>query len=325
MVALARRRGHGPHAALVNAVLRRLSREGRALADAQDAPRLNTPNWLWRSWRAAYGEKTARRIAAAHLAEPPLDLTAKSDASAVADTLGGTLLPTGSVRVDAKGPITTLPGFANGDWWVQDAGAALPARLLGDVVGRRVIDLCAAPGGKTAQLAAAGADVVAIDQSAGRLELLTENLARLGLTSEVVSADAATWRPPTESDAVLLDAPCSATGTIRRHPDVARLKRPRDVSAMAEIQTRLLAAAVDMIRPGGPLVYCVCSLEPEEGERQVEPLIAAGRVRRSPIRPAEVDGLGDLLSPSGDLRTLPCHLADAGGIDGFYAARLIRA
>jgi len=324
MVTLARRRGHGPHAALVNAVLRRLAREGRRLADDQDAPRLNTPDWLWRSWRTAYGEENARRIAVMHLAEPPLDVTPRGDASVVAAAVGGTVLPTGSVRVDIKGPISALPGYVNGDWWVQDAGAALPARLLGSVAGRRVIDLCAAPGGKTAQLAAAGAEVVAVDQSARRLERLQENLARLGLAADVVTADAVAWRPLLPADAALLDAPCSATGTIRRHPDVARLKRPRDVLALAETQARLLAAAIDMVCAGGTIIYCACSLEPEEGARQIETVIATEQVRRLPIQAEEVGGLDDLLSPDGDLRSLPCHLADAGGIDGFYAARLVR-
>jgi len=324
-VTLARRRGCGPHAALINAVLRRLSREGHRIADVQDAPRLNTPDWLWRSWRSAYGEASARQIATVHLAEPPLDLTPRRDASAVAAAVGGTVLPTGSVRLEAKGSISSLPGFAGGDWWVQDAGAALPARLFGDVAGRRVIDLCAAPGGKTAQLAAAGADVVAVDQSARRLDRLKENLDRLRLRAEIAVADMASWRPSAPADAVLLDAPCTATGTIRRHPDVARLKRPRDVSDLAETQARLLAAAIEIVRPGGTLVYCVCSLEPEEGEQQIDTMIATGRVRRSPISVTDVGGLVELVSSKGDLRSLPCHLAGAGGIDGFYAARLVRA
>jgi len=218
-----------------------------------------------------------------------------------------------------------LPGYAEGAWWVQDATAAIPARLLGDVAGRKVIDLCAAPGGKTSQLAAAGAQVTAIDRSNRRLERLVTNLQRLNLHAEAIVADAVSWRPAARAPFVLLDAPCTATGAIRRHPDVPRLKTPEDVVRLAAVQERLLAAAIDMLEPGGILVYCTCSLEPEEGPAQIAALLARGApVERRPIEAAEVGGLSVLLTEEGDLRTLPSHLPEFDGIDGFYAARLVR-
>ena len=318
-------RAGSPYRGLVNAVLRRVARDGAAMIAGQDAARLNTPDWLWQSWTAAYGEATARAIAEAHLQEPPLDFSVKADAALWAGRLQAELLPTGSLRRAAGGAIESLPGFADGAWWVQDAAAALPARLLGAVAGRNVIDLCAAPGGKTAALAAAGARVTAVDRSAARVRRLTENLRRLDLPVTAVAADAAVWRPEAPADAVLLDAPCSATGTIRRHPDVARLKRPGDLPGLIATQSRLLAAAVEMLRPGGRLVYCVCSLQPEEGPERIAGLLAADpRLRREPIAPAEVGGLAELITPAGDLRTLPSQLPDRGGLDGFYACRLRR-
>ena len=275
------RRDRGAHrfAKLVNAVLRRVGERGVSLLADQDGVRLNTPDWLWQRWPDAYGPETARRIAEASLVEAPLDLTLKpgapADAQAWAEKLGGALLPTGSVRVAAHGRIEDLPGFAEGAWWVQDAAAALVVRLAGDVAGRSVADLCAAPGGKTAQLAAAGAQVTAVDVSASRLARLRENLTRLHLQAEVVEADAATWSPGRTFDVVILDAPCSATGTIRRHPDILRLKRSEDIARMAELQQTMLANAAGLVAPGGLLVYATCSLEPEEGERQVAAFLAA--------------------------------------------------
>ena len=319
----------GPEAAgfkgLANAVLRRIAQEGEAMLAATADPAVNMPAWLWRSWCAAYGEATAAAIAAAHLAEPPLDLTVKGDAAAWAARLGATVLPTGGLRRPLGGAIVELPGYAEGAWWVQDAAAALPARLLGPVAGLRVVDLCAAPGGKTAQLAAAGAEVTAVDRSAARLERLAANLARLHLTARIVAADAAQWRPPAPAEAVLLDAPCTATGTIRRHPDIPWLKTPDDLAKLVPLQDRLLAAAVEMTAPGGVLVYCVCSLQPEEGPQRIAALLAAGApVAFLPIDPAEIGGLAETITGTGELRTLPCHLAGLGGLDGFYAARLRR-
>jgi len=310
---------------LLNAVLRRVDRERDRHQQLAVDPSLNTPPWLWQSWVAAYGDETAAAMAAAHLREPPLDLSLKQDAAVWRDRLGGTLLPTGSLRLAFDGAIDALAGFAEGAWWVQDAAAALPARLLGDVRGKRVVDLCAAPGGKTAQLAAAGADVTAVDRAAPRLERLAENLARLGLHAATVAADAATWRPESAADAVLLDAPCSATGTIRRHPDVPWLKRPQDLATLAQLQDRLLLAATAMVRPGGTIVYCTCSLQPEEGPRRIAALLAnQAPVERVPIDAAEVGGIAEFITAEGDLRTLPSQLANDGGIDGFYAARLRR-
>ncbi len=316
---------------LLNAVLRRLSREGKEIVAAQDAARLNTPDWLWEPWAAAYGEATARAIAEAQLGEPPLDLTCKGDPETClklfgAEKLQTEVLPTGSLRLaGGQGDVARLPGYAEGAWWVQDAAAALPARLLGDISGKTVIDLCAAPGGKTAQLAAAGAEVIAVERAEGRLKRLQENLHRLKLGAATVAADAATWKPPAPADAVLLDAPCSASGTLRRHPDIAWLKGGRDVTGLIRAQDKLLAQAVEMVKPGGLLVYAVCSLQPEEGPKRIAALLASGAaVERVAITPAELPGLEDAITPEGDLRTLPCHWAEKGGLDGFYACRLRR-
>jgi 16S rRNA (cytosine967-C5)-methyltransferase len=235
-VELARGPRLAAHRGLVNAVLRRLTREAPELVAAQDAARLDTPDWLWDAWTAAYGEAAARAIASSHLGEPPLDLSVRGDGparAAWAGKLDAEVLPNGTLRLPpGRGEVTRLAGYDEGAWWVQDAAAALPARLLGPVEGRRVIDLCAAPGGKTAQLAAAGAEVTAVERSASRLAQLRENLARLGLEATTVAADATTWRPRDPADAVLLDAPCSATGTLRRHPDIAHLKGPEQIAAL---------------------------------------------------------------------------------------------
>jgi 16S rRNA (cytosine967-C5)-methyltransferase len=313
---------------LVNAVLRRVAREGPGLVADLDPVPLDTPAWLLARWRRSFGDKTARRIAIAHGHEPPLDLTLKTEAESWAQRLRGRMLPTGTVRTTAQGAVSLLPGYSEGVWWVQDAAAALPARLLGDIVGKSVLDVCAAPGGKTAQLALAGARVTAIDRSANRLVRLRDNLARLGLAAETVAADATEWQGG-PFDAVLVDAPCSSTGTIRRHPDVAWLKRENDLTALADLQRRLLDRAVALTKPGGVIVYCTCSLEPEEGEAQVEALLAREpSVRRRPLGTGEIPGTGEFINSAGDLRTLPCHWPDPdprmAGLDGFYAARLER-
>ncbi len=322
-VDLAHSRGFLSHKGLVNAVLRRLSVEGGELSRGQDAARLNTPDWLWRSWSRAYGEETARAIASAHLKEAPLDLTLRENPAEWCEKLQGLLLPTGTVRRQAGGAVTSLPGYDEVAWWVQDAAAALPARLLGDIAGSEVVDLCAAPGGKSAQLAIAGARVTAIDRSTRRLDRLVANFARLGLPVEAVVADALVWRPPRPVGAVLLDAPCTTTGAIRRHPDVPHLKTPDDVARLAVVQANLLRAAVEMLMPGGTLVYCTCSLEPEEGPRQIELLLRSGApVARRPITPEEIGGKNEWITPDGDLRTLPCHLPEFDGIDGFFCTRL---
>jgi len=317
------------YAGLVNAVLRRVAREGAERLRDLDTVALDTPPWLMARWTQSYGAATARAIAQANGQEAALDLTVKENAAHWAGALGGRVLPTGTVRAIAHGRVSQLPGFAEGAWWVQDAAAALPARLLGDVRGQSVADLCAAPGGKTAQLAHAGARVVAVDRSDGRLVRLRQNLARLALAAETVVADAAHWQAG-PFDAVLLDAPCSSTGTIRRHPDIPWLKREADIAGLATLQRALLAHAVELVRPGGLLVYCTCSLEPEECEAIVDDLLGRDpRLRRRAVTAGEVGGLAELVTAAGDLRTLPCHLPDAtpqwGGMDGFYAARLERS
>lgn len=310
---------------LINAVGRRLAAEGKAVAEALDVAQVNTPEWAWAAWSDAYGEETARAIATAHLAEPALDLSVRGDAAGWAAKVGGTVLPTGTVRRAVGGRIEDLPGYAEGAWWVQDAASAMPALLLGEVAGKSVIDLCAAPGGKTAQLAARGADVIAVDHAAERVERLRENLKRLGLKARAVVADVGEWKPDALADAVLLDAPCTATGTARRHPDVLWRKDVSDVLAQSDIQTRLLEAAAAMVKPGGTLVYCVCSMMPQEGEAIVEPFLAAHPdFERVPVRAAELGGEAQFVTAAGDLRTLPSHWPERGGLDGFYAARLRR-
>jgi len=314
-------------ASLANAVLRRLAGSKAEVLSDQDAARLNTPDWLWRRWRAHYGEDAARAIAQQHLLEPPLDLTVKSDAPGWAARLGGVALPTGSVRLAGRGRIEALEGYADGAWWVQDAAAALPARLLGDVAGLRIADLCAAPGGKTAQLAHAGAQVIAVDQSPKRLARLRMNLTRLRLDAETVAADATDWRPPAPLDAVLLDAPCTATGTIRRHPDIAHLKSPADLDKLTALQARLIDNAAEMLRPGGRLVYCTCSLEPEEGIALIDRLLSQRPdFALEPVAAQTLGGLPEWIGAPGVLRTLPHQMPAAdpalSGIDGFFAARL---
>jgi 16S rRNA (cytosine967-C5)-methyltransferase len=319
------------YAGLINAVLRRCAREGQPLIDEVAAQTLDIPPWLMARWSAHYGETTARAIALALSHEPALDLTVKSDAAQWATRLHGETLPTGTVRTLLHGPVTMLPGFAEGQWWVQDAAAALPARLFGDIAGKTIADLCAAPGGKTAQLVQGGALVTAIDRSPNRLVRLRENLARLSLDAAIVEADAAEWQRSGEGfDGVLVDAPCASTGTIRRHPDIAWLKQEADIGALTALQKRLLQKAVTLLKPGGTLVYCTCSLEPEEGEQAIADLLAtAPGMRRAPIDAGEVVGLAEIVTPDGDLRTLPCHLPNLdprlGGLDGFYAARLVKS
>ena len=303
---------------LVNAVLRGLVREPPELDD----PELLAPSWLYARWRAVYSIEGARQIAAMIAEEPATDLSFKdpAQAAALAAELEGEVLPGGSLRTFKRGDISTWPGFAEGGWWVQDAAAAIPARLLNVKPGETALDMCAAPGGKTLQLAAAGAEVTAIDRSAPRLKRVSENLARTGLSAEIVAADAANWTDKRSFDAILLDAPCSATGTFRRHPDVLWAAKPSDVAGLAAVQSKLLDAAVRRLKPGGRLVYCVCSLETEEGEGQV-----AAFLRRTPGVTLDQIAVGEGGSPEasldddGTLRILPHHLA--GGMDGFYVAR----
>jgi 16S rRNA (cytosine967-C5)-methyltransferase len=317
------------YAGLVNAVLRRIARgEGAAALAKLEPLDLDTPELLLARWVKAYGAETAHAIARANRLEPPLDLTVKADPERWAGEFGGIVLPTGSVRLAAHGPIPALPGFGEGAWWVQDAAAALPAQLFGDLSGRAAADLCAAPGGKTAQLVAAGATVTAVDRAEPRLGRLRENLARLGLSATTVAAAAEEWQAG-PFDAVLVDAPCTSTGTIRRHPDVPWRKAASDIEALSALQKRLLHNAITLTRPGGTIVFCTCSLEPEEGEAIVAAALAQDRrVARNPIAASQFPGLEGLITAQGDLRTLPCHWPNAdprmSGLDGFYAARLVR-
>jgi 16S rRNA (cytosine967-C5)-methyltransferase len=325
--------GAAGYKGLVNAVLRRIANDGDALLAQVPPGEASLPDWLWHSWSAAYGAAQATAIAGALLDEPPLDFTVKrpTEGAQWAEALHARLLPGGTLRRAAHDPerpqrLDEAPGFAAGAWWVQDFAAGLPTKLLGNVLGKRVLDLCAAPGGKTAQLAAAGAKVTALDRSQDRLQRLKQNLDRLGLIAECEAADATLWNAAGDFDAVLLDAPCSSTGTLRRHPDVAWLKDPRDIVKLAAAQDRLIDAALRLTKPGGTLLYCVCSLQPEEGPERIAAALARhGDLKRAPLGEADVFGLAELLTPEGDLRSLPCHLADEGGMDGFYAARLAKA
>lgn len=308
---------------LINATLRRVAREGGAALPQQDAERLNTPDWLWSRWVAAYGEKTTRAIAHIHAQTPPLDLAYKGTAkSAPEDAIE---LPGGMFRLANAGNVENLAGFSQGEFWVQDFAATLPARLFGDVREREVLDLCAAPGGKTAQLCAMGARVIAVERDAARMTRLQENLARLRLGAELVLCDVRDYQPKALADCVLLDAPCSATGTIRRHPELPWIKAAADIAACTDAAAELLESAASMVKIEGLLVFAVCSLEPEEGVEQVAHFVRRHpEFERVPVVPEEVYGLAECLDAGGDLRTLPCHLGERDGMDGFYGARLRR-
>jgi 16S rRNA (cytosine967-C5)-methyltransferase len=319
------------YAGLVNAVLRRCAREGQPLIDEVKSKNLDIAPWLFARWSAHYGADTAGEIAHAIGQDPSLDITVKSDAEQWATRLHGETLPTGSVRTLLQGSVTMLPGFTDGQWWVQDAAAALPARLFGDVAGKTIVDLCAAPGGKTAQLVHSGARVTAVDRSPARMARLRDNLTRLSLEAEFVVADGAEWLGQNRGegfDGILIDAPCTSTGTIRRHPDIGWLRQESDIAPLVATQKRLLQQAVAALKPGGMLVYCTCSLEPEEGEQAIAELLRSETaIQRLPVESSEVAGLSEILTADGDLRTLPCHLPHQdprlAGLDGFYAARLV--
>ncbi len=314
---------------LINAVMRQVAENKQGAVDGQDIYALNIPKWLRQRWEAAYGATTAQAIGEACLQPPPLDLSLKSSdqIDQWQDRLSAQKLANHSLRLKQAGQVEQLPGFEDGAWWAQDAAATLPVMLFGDTVkGQTVIDLCAAPGGKTAQLAALGANVVAVDRSAGRLKRVRENLDRLGLSAAIVEANVLSWQPSEPAPFVLLDAPCSATGTIRRHPDILRAKSDKDIDSAAEIQTKMLTHAAGFVAPGGTLVFCTCSLEPEEGPDQVARFLAShSDFERAPLTADEVFGQEDFITADGDLRTLPCHWDTLGGLDGFYAARLKRA
>jgi 16S rRNA (cytosine967-C5)-methyltransferase len=313
----------------INAVLRRMTSEGQEWREKQDIVHLNIPQWLLEHWVKDYGLKEAAHIAQASLSEAATDISVKDqkECDYWATELEASILPTGSLRLTSAGNITELAGFEEGQWWVQDGAAALPAKLFGNLNGKTVIDLCAAPGGKTAQLASAGANVIALDRSAKRLEKLKENMERLKLADkiDVQVGDGSVWQPADPVDAVLLDAPCSATGTIRRHPDVMHLKGQKDINQLCDIQARLLDNMAGMVKSGGTIIYCTCSLQKVEGEQQVNTfLLNHPEFTRVPIKSEEIGGVEELVTKDGDLRVLPYHLAPQGGIDGFYVARLIK-
>jgi 16S rRNA (cytosine967-C5)-methyltransferase len=328
-VTLAREDAHAKHFTdLTNAILRRIAAEKQEILEGSGALSNDAPGWLAERWTRAYGEATAQDIALAHRMEPSLDISVKSDAEAWVDRLGGVLLPTGSIRLTARTAVPQLPGFAEGAWWVQDAAAAIPARLLDVQPGERVLDMCAAPGGKTAQLAVAGAQVTALDRSGPRMQRLQENMQRLGLIVETVVSDAMAYAPTDRFNAILLDAPCSATGTIRRHPDVAWSKTMEDLFKLADLQRRLLDHATTLLKPGGRLVYVTCSLEREEGEAQIAAFLARNAAfSRVAVSPKDVGGAAELINNDGDLRCLPSHWPNPvdrlAGLDGFFASRLV--
>ena len=317
---------------LANGLLRTIARERDVILSNDDPLNRDTPEWLAEKWIKAYGEEDAKKIAAANMQEASVDITVKNDAPGWAERLDAVILPTGSLRLKGRTNVVSLPGYVDGEWWVQDAAAAMPAMLLDPKPGETIADLCAAPGGKTAQLAAAGATVTAIDRSSKRLERLNENMLRLRFSVEAIAIDAMIYSGG-PFDAILLDAPCTATGTIRRHPDVLWTKEAPDLQKLAALQARLLKKAIGMLKPGGRLVYCTCSLELEEGESQIAELLANDdRVKRSPFGKEEMTRLGPELARAingqGELRTLPFMLPNEyprlQGIDGFFAARLVR-
>jgi 16S rRNA (cytosine967-C5)-methyltransferase len=314
---------------LINAVLRRTSETGSEVLSGLEGAVLNSPPWLTAALVETYGDGPARQIIEASLQEPGLDLSAKGDAKALADRLEGMLLPTGSVRLRSAGRIEELTGYADGDWWVQDAAAALPAQFFGAVDGKRVADLCSAPGGKTLQLAALGADVVSVDISKARLKRVHENLKRCGLQAKVEAQDVLTWQSETPFDAVLLDAPCSATGTLRRHPDILHHAEKSQLGDLLSLQASLLKQSAALVKPGGLLVYCTCSLLTVEGEAQVADFLSShSNFVRQPIVAGEAGVPGSWLTGDGDLRTLPHFTVNeeppVSGLDGFYTARLKR-
>jgi 16S rRNA (cytosine967-C5)-methyltransferase len=313
-----------PYKGLINAVLRGVDRDGPGVTTAES----NLPDWIAARWRATYGEAALVGLALATRDEPATDLSLKpgADVLSLAEALGGLTLPGGTLRTARRGDVAEWSGYGEGDWWVQDAAAAVPARLLAPQAGETVLDLCAAPGGKTLQLAASGAEVTALDRSEPRLRRLRANLDRTGLVAEVIAAPAEDWDDPRRFDAVLLDAPCSATGTFRRNPEVLRATRPADIAKLADVQHRLLDAAAERVRPGGRLVYCVCSLEREEGETQVLAFLRRNPAFRTEAAdPHAVGAPAESLTPEGWLRLLPSQWPEQGGLDGFFVARLARA
>lgn len=317
-----RRTAHA--AGLVNAILRKVADAGGSWARL---PAERLPGWLRGRVLSAYGAKVTAAIEQAHTKGAPLDLTLKkpNEAADWADRLKGEVLPTGSIRLSGDYQVTGLPGYDQGSWWVQDAAATLPARILAAKPGERVADLCAAPGGKTMQLAASGADVTAIDISASRLARLEENLDRTGLSANLVEADILDWAPSERFDAILLDAPCSATGTIRRHPELPYIRTGKDLKALFVLQSMMIDRALELLKPGGRLLFATCSLLPEEGEEQAKAALARHsdiKIDKNTVSSLEIPS--EWCSEEGGLRLRPDFLADRGGMDGFYATLFIR-
>lgn len=329
-VRLAEAEGLGRQKGFVNAVLRRMTGEGREWVKKQDPVQMNTPPWMLQEWISDYGLLDAADIAQASMTEAPLDITLKNpnENALWLGALDATALPMGSLRRQSGGSVIDLPGFREGAWWVQDASSSLPVRLLGDIRDKHVIDLCAAPGGKTMQLAAGGAKVIAVDQSSARMKKLTANLERtklLGLV-ETEIADAMEWQPKHMADIVVVDAPCSATGTMRRHPDLPHLKTAQDVEQLSVLQSRLLDNAARMVAPGGTLIYCTCSLQGREGEARADDFLGRhSEFSRQKINVQDAGLLPSALNASGDVRILPFHMALLGGMDGFFISLMTRS
>jgi len=337
-VELATQQSQSMYKKLINAILRRVAREGATLIEDQDIEKLNTPDWLWDSWVKEYGETTTRKIARAHLKVPALDLSVKSNPKLWAERLGGRMLPTGSIRLLSPKNIACLNGFHDGEWWVQDAAASIPVQLFGgDLKGKKIADICAAPGGKTAQLLASGAEVIALDKSKKRIEILEENLKRLVFSPELICVNAEIWRPKYLLDGVLIDAPCSSTGTIRRNPDIKYHKNTRIVEKAQRTQLRLLEAATEMVKPDGQIVYSTCSLQPEEGQHVIDIFLSKHlNWQRKSIMPKSIQDHTKFITKAGDIRTLPFHFNiksknesiknnhNLSGMDGFFSTCLIQ-
>jgi len=313
---------------LANAILRNFVRGREEILDGiKNNPEKNLPPWLRIHWEKSFGAEGLKEIAGVIATQPPLDVVLKDpkDAAGLQTSLEAEEIYKGVLRLQPKGLINALPGFKEGKWWAQDLAASLPARLFGDVAGKNVLDLCAAPGGKTLYLASRGAKVIAVDKSRPRLERLKENLSRTGLEATIVCSDVFNFKAEKGFGAILLDAPCSATGTLRRHPDVAFQRNLKTIARLAELQTKMLNYSFSLLRPGGVLVYCVCSLETAEGEEVIKAFLKANpSSRRQPISASELENHQEWITPEGDLRTLPSHMAEAGGMDGFFAARLVK-
>lgn len=312
-----------PYKNLINAVLRGIDRDGYGVT----SPVANLPDWLAARWQANFGDEALKGLAEATRFEPPTDISIKPDIdpATVGEPLEATRLPGGTLRTERRGDVAQWPGFDNGDWWVQDAAAAIPARILNAKAGETILDLCAAPGGKTLQIASAGASVVALDRSESRLKRLRQNFARTKLEAEVIAIPAEDWEDSRQFDAVLLDAPCTATGTFRRNPEALRAVRPTDIAKLADVQHRLLDVAANKVKPGGRMVYCVCSLEREEGETQILAFLRRNSAfKTAPINPEDVGAPQEALTKEGWLRILPGQWADKGSLDGFFIAHLQR-